>query len=136
MTLASLKLRYPEAETFLFGDNEKLCQALLSRVLSGQKTATCTALRDVETGTEAMPVVGRRDIALNWDGTPACVIETTEATIRRYCDVDAAFALAEGETETLEGWQREHQAYFARNGGFDPEMKLVCERFRLIEVIT
>jgi hypothetical protein len=33
----------------------------------------------------------------------------------------------------LSGWRRDHQAYFERNGGFDPEMLLVCERFRLVE---
>lgn len=79
-----------------------------------------------------MPVVGRRDIALDWDGAPALVIETTEVTIRRFCDVDADFALAEGENETLEGWQADHRRFFERNGGWDAEMDLVCERFRLV----
>ena len=80
-----------------------------------------------------MPVVGRQDIALDWDGNPALKIETIEVTIRRFCDVDEDFALAEGEDDTLEGWRRAHQAYFTRNGGFTPEMELVCERFRLVE---
>lgn len=80
-----------------------------------------------------MPVAGRRDIALDWDDMPALVIETIEVAIRRYCDVSKEFALAEGENETLEGWQEDHRRYFARNGGFDPEMELVCERFRLVE---
>lgn len=80
-----------------------------------------------------MPVIGRRDIALNWEGAPALVIETTEITIRRFCDVDADFALAEGEDETLEGWQTGHRAYFERNGGWQSDMELVCERFRMIE---
>ncbi|MCT4609134.1 MAG: ASCH domain-containing protein [Pelagimonas sp.] len=136
MTVDGLKIRYPEAESFRFGDSEALCQELLALVISGKKTATCGALRDFQDGGEAMPVVGRRDISLNWDGTPACVIETTEVTIRRFCDVDADFALSEGEDDSLEGWQRGHQAYFTRNGGFDPEMQLVCERFKLIEVVA
>lgn len=80
-----------------------------------------------------MPEVGRRDTALNWDGTPALVIETLEVTQRRFCDVEEDFALAEGENDDLEGWRRDHRAYFARNGGFDGEMMLVCERFRLVE---
>jgi uncharacterized protein YhfF len=79
-----------------------------------------------------MPVVGRQDVALNWDGTPALLIETVEVTIRRFCDVDADFALAEGENESLDGWQADHRAFFARNGGWTANMDLVCERFRLV----
>ena len=80
-----------------------------------------------------MPVVGRRDIALDWDGVPALVIETTDVTICRFCDVAEDFALTEGEDETLAGWQSGHQAYFERNGGWQAEMELVCERFTLVE---
>ena len=133
MTLVQLKLAYPDAETFKFGDSEALCGELLALVRAGKKTATCGALREFEAGGEAMPVPGRKDIALNWDGTPALVIETLDVAIKRFCDVGEAFALAEGENEDLAGWQRDHRAYFERNGGFDPEMQLVCERFRLVE---
>ncbi len=42
-------------------------------------------------------------------------------------------ALAEGEDESLAGWQENHRAYFARNGGFAPEMELIWERFALVE---
>ncbi|AQS49302.1 ASCH domain-containing protein [Thioclava nitratireducens] len=119
--------------TFTFGDSRELCDQLLTLIRQGKKTATCGALTYFTEGGEDMPVVGRRDIALDWDGKPAVMIETVEVTIRRFCDVDEDFALAEGENETLEGWRRDHQAYFERNGGFNPEMELVCERFRLIE---
>lgn len=118
--------------TFRFGDSESLCKELLSLVRAGRKTATCEALRAFEEGGEAMPEVGRRDVALNWDGTPAVLIETLEVTLKRFCDVDESFALAEGENDDLEGWRRDHQRYFERSGGFDEEMMLVCERFRLI----
>ena len=132
MNLEAVKARYPGAVTFTFGDNRALCDELLMLVRSGAKRATCGALRDFEAG-ESIPVVGRRDIALNWDGVPALVIETVEVTIRRFCDVDADFALAEGEDETLEGWRNGHRRYFERNGGWSEEMELVCERFRLVE---
>ena len=120
------------AVTFTFGDGPDLNADLIARVRDGRKTATCGALRDFTNGDEALPIVGRRDIALNWDETPALVIETTEVTIRRFCDVDAGFALSEGEDDTLDGWQTGHRAYFSRNGGWTPEMELVCERFVLI----
>ena len=132
--LEALLQRYPGAETFAFGDSDFLCTQLLDLVISGQKTATCGALRDFEAG-EALPVVGRRDIALNWDGTPAVVIETLEVTQRRFCDVDADFALAEGENDSLDGWRRDHRAYFERNGGWSNDMELICERFKVVELV-
>ncbi len=133
MTLAEAMARYPGAETFTFGDSRALCDRLLALVRSGRKTATCGALREFEAGGEALPVVGRTDISLDWDGRPALAIETLEVSVRRFRDVEADFALAEGEDETLEGWQAGHRAYFERNGGWDAEMELVCERFRMVE---
>ena len=131
--LADLRCRYPGAETFTFGDSRALCDALLALVRAGQKTATCGALRDFAQGGEALPVAGRRDIVLDWDGCAALVIETVEVSVRRFCDVEAGFALAEGEDETLEGWRQGHRAFFERNGGWQADMELVCERFRLVE---
>ncbi|WP_193141491.1 MULTISPECIES: ASCH domain-containing protein [unclassified Meridianimarinicoccus] len=133
MTLDDVKQRYPGAETFKFGDGPALSAQLLDLVRRGRKTATCGALRDFGPGGEAMPEAGRRDIALNWDGTPALVIETVSVKIMRFCDVPEAFALAEGENDTREGWAADHRAYFARHGGYAADMMLVCERFRLVE---
>lgn len=136
MTPEQIFAAYPDAERFTFGDSDSLCARLLAAVRAGKKTATCGALRDFGTDGEAMPVVGRQDIALNWDGTPALLIETTAVEVKRFCDVDTAFALAEGENTNRAGWAADHQAYFTRNGGYDPQMLLVCERFRLIRDFT
>ncbi len=116
---------------FTFGDSRALNERLLALVRAGAKTATCGALRDFTDGDEPMPQVGRQDVALDWDGNPALLIETTEVVIRRICDMPEDFALAEGEGDFAE-WRRGHVDFFTRNGGFDPEMELVCERFRLI----
>ena len=132
--LAEILAKYPGAEAFKYGEGPGLSARRLALVAEGQKTATCGALRDFEAG-EAMPEAGRRDVALHWDGRPAIVIETVSVQQMRYCDVPEAFALAEGENEDLAGWRADHRAYFARNGGFDPEMMLVCERFRVVEVL-
>ena len=133
MDLVELQNKYPNSTTFKFGDSEELSGNLISLVRTGRKVATCEALRVFESEGEVLPVVGRRDIALNWDGTPALVIETVSVSLTRFCDVAEDFALAEGENDTLEGWRRDHRSYFERNGGFDPEMMLVCERFKLVE---
>jgi len=89
-------------------------------------------LRDYGPDGDVLPKKGRRDLALNWDGTPALIIETTEVNQCRFCDVDEAFALAEGENDELEGWQRDHKLFFERNGGFSNEMILVCEKFKVV----
>jgi uncharacterized protein YhfF len=131
--LADAQARYPGAESFVFGDGPDLSAHLIALVRQGAKRATCGALRDYQSGAEAMPVVGRMDIVRGWDGGADLVIRTTSVQIIRFCDVTADFALSEGEDATLAGWQAGHAAFFARNGGFDPEMELVCERFELVE---
>lgn len=131
MTLDEVRQRYPGAEAFRFGDGPELCDRLLSLVRSGAKTATCGAARDFAAG-EALPVIGRRDIALTWEGAPALVIETSEVTRCRFDAVPEEFALAEGEG-TFAEWREGHIRYFERNGGWSPDMELVCERFRVVE---
>lgn len=127
--------RYAGAVTFAFGDSPELADELLALVLSGRKTATCGALRDFG-GDEPVPEVGRRDVVLDGQGRRAAVIETVEAIQRRFDEVDAEFAAAEGEGDlSYEYWRQAHEAYFARNGGYAPDMILVCERFRLVEVL-
>ena len=135
MTVDELKKKYPGAVTFTFGDSPWMNDELLGLVVSGRKTATCAPARDYEANPDALPAVGRRDIATRWDGTPVAVIETTEITRHRYCDVPEDFALAEGEADTFEGWQRDQRIYFERNGGFSEDMMLVCERFKLVEIL-
>ncbi len=119
-------------ESFKFGGSEALCAQLVSLVREGKKTATCGALRDFGPEGDPLPVVGRKDLALNWDGTPALIIQTIAVTQCRFCDVDESFALAEGENDDLQGWRRDHRVFFERNGGFDDQMMLVCERFSLV----
>lgn len=122
--------------TFSFGDSSELADELLALVLAGIKTATCGALRDFGPGGEVMPELGRHDIVLDGLGRPAAIVETIELAICRFDEVNAQFAYDEGEgARTLEAWRTNHRAYFERNGGWSPDMKLLCERFRLVEVL-
>jgi uncharacterized protein YhfF len=124
------------AISFAFGDSPAMANELLALVVAGVKTATCGALRDFPEGSPDKPVVGRRDVVLDGQGRPAAIIETLEVTIRRFDEMDEQFAFDEGEGfRTLDYWREGHQAYFERNGGFSPDMLLVCERFRLVEVL-
>lgn len=123
----------PDAETFRFGDTPELCAQIIALVRSGTKTATCEDASAYGAGGDAWPEVGRRDIALNWDGTPAVMIETVEVSTKRFDEMDAEFVAAQGEFRDLAHWRAGYEAYFRRNGGFQKDMKLMCERFKLIE---
>jgi uncharacterized protein YhfF len=122
--------------TFSFGDSPAMADELLALVITGKKTATCGALRDFGPGKAALPEVGRRDIVLDGHGRPAAVIETVELTYRRFDEMDEQFAWDEGEGfRTLDYWREGHRRYWERNGGWSSDMELVCERFRLVEVL-
>lgn len=133
MTLPS---EYVGAVSFSFGDSPEMADDLLALVLAGTKTATCGALRDFGPGGAEPPKVGRRDIVLDGRGRPAAVIETLEVTIRRFDEIDERFAHDEGEgLRSLVEWRAGHRDYFERNGGWSPDMELICERFRLVEAL-
>lgn len=133
-TLDAVRSKYPDAETFKFGSTRSMCEALTGLVRDGKKTATCEAVAVFESGAEAWPKVGRKDIALDWDGNPAVVIQTMDLDIRKFIDVSEEFALLEGENDSLDGWRRDHQRYFENTSGFSPDMNIVCERFKVIEL--
>ncbi|MEM1310597.1 MAG: ASCH domain-containing protein [Cyanobacteria bacterium P01_H01_bin.153] len=121
-----------------FGDRPELANELGQLVLSGTKTATCSALWEWQAETEPLPTVGTHTIVLNGEGQPLCIIRTTEVTIRAFDVVDAEFAYDEGEGDrTLAFWRRAHWHYFSRvlpNIGRvpSPDMPLVCERFQVV----
>jgi uncharacterized protein YhfF len=131
--LDAVLARHPGGQPFRFGDGPELCAELTALVIAGHKTATCGAVRDYLPGER--PVVGRRDVACLWDWTPAVVTETTDVVERRFDEVPEAFALAEGEGD-FQAWWDGHVRYFERNGGWSPDLPLLCERFRVVEVLT
>jgi uncharacterized protein YhfF len=59
-----------------------------------------------------LPVAGRRNLVRDGRGRDIAIIETTRIEIRRYADVDEAFARIEGEGDkTLAFWQGVHWPY-------------------------
>ena len=134
MDLSEISAKYPGLKTFVFGDSKDLCDELTALAIRGKKIATCEALSAYTSGEEQMPVLGRVDLALTWEQKPAVAIRTIEIEIRKFHEVEEGFALDEGENTDLAGWRKDHQAYFERTGHFDLEMKVVCERFEVVEV--
>jgi uncharacterized protein YhfF len=62
------------------------------------------------------------------------VIRTTAVEIRRFGDVDEAFAWDEGEGDrTLEWWRRAHLWFFKQQGiPIDDDTLMVLEHFELL----
>jgi uncharacterized protein YhfF len=115
-------------DRFSFGDSRELADSLAKLVLAGVKRATCWAAREGQ-----QTRIGKRWVMLDGAGRPRAIIETTELEMRRFDEVDQAFAFDEGEGDrTLAYWRQAHCRYFTRRGEFASDMLLWCERFRLV----
>ena len=121
-----------------YGDRPELMDELIQLVLIGRKTATCGSLWEWEAEDKPLPKVGNVWVELDGSGNPVCITETVEVTIRKYNEVDADFARAEGEGDlSLDYWREAHKNYFSRvlrkiGKDFSEDMPLVCERFRIV----
>lgn len=129
---------YPGAGTFMFGEDQASCDRQLALVRGGSKTAMCAPLSDFDGDPDALPKVGRCDIATEWDGTPGVVIKTTQVRQVKFNDVDGKMALADGvkaggERDSLAAWRKAMTHQLTAQGGFDPQMILVFEHFELVE---
>lgn len=133
----AIHFRLPDAVD-QFADTPELADELGQLVLSGTKTATCSALWEWEAEQTALPTKGFTTLILNSAEVPICLIETTEVTVCAFEEVSAQFAYDEGEGDrSLESWRRDHWRYFSRvlpkiGKQPTPKMRLVCERFRVI----
>ena len=128
--MSAVPEQYRGLRAFAFGDGPALADELLDLVINGVKTATCSTEDEPNISTP-----GERWIVLDGRGEPACVIESTEVSYRRFGEVGAAFAYEEGEGDRSLGyWREAHRNYFGRLGKFSEDMLLMCEHFRLVEV--
>ncbi|WP_064118487.1 ASCH domain-containing protein [Pseudomonas fluorescens] len=130
-----LKIKYPGAIAWSFGDAPEMADELAERVVKGVKTATCSSFSSFKLEDES-PTLGGYSIVLNSKDEPVCVIRVVSMRITRYCDVDQDFARKEGEGDlSLKYWREGHKDFFQREGWFDEAMELVAEEFELVEVL-
>lgn len=120
---------------WMFGDTP---DELAQKVVSGKKTATCSAYVLYEKENEPLPEINEYSIVLNSSEEPVAIIKTTEVSLIPFNEVNEEFALAEGEG-TYEEWRHIHERFFKEvlsNAGlpYSDEMLLVCERFALVDV--
>lgn len=130
--IEELQETYPGAGTFKFGDSAETCAENIRLVRKSNKRATCAPLRDFKDDPASMPVVGRADIAADWDGNPTFVVKTVRVDEVRFCDVTENMAKSDGFKDLL-AWRKATKASISRNGNHDPAMLLLFEFFSLVE---
>lgn len=128
-------------EAWAFGATPAHANGLLALVLAGTKTATAGSLWDYQATGEAMPQPGELSVILDGDAKPKAVIETTDVRIVPFDQVDADHAHLEGEGDrSLAHWCDVHERFWREYSedprGFEPDMPVVCERFRLIYPVS
>ncbi|GEK60147.1 RNA-binding protein [Marinococcus halophilus] len=112
---------------------------LAELVVSGVKTATCSAYMFYEIENEPLPSIGDYSIILNKAGDPVCIIQTTSVKIMPMNEVPEEFAEAEGEGDrSYEYWWNAHEQFFTEaleevGEIFREDMTVVCERFEVVK---
>ncbi|MFO6300017.1 ASCH domain-containing protein [Rahnella selenatireducens] len=133
--VGELKMKYPSANAWQFGDSPELANELADLIIKGIKTASCGSFATYQQE-EYAPRIGSYNIILDSQDVPVCVIRLVSMRLVRFCDVTADFARKEGEGDlSLEYWQNEHQKFFTREGYFSDEMELIAEEFEVVEVL-
>ncbi len=127
-------------EKWHFEITESAANYLLKLVLEGKKKATASSLWGYELEKEPLPEAGQLSVITYWDGTPGCVVKTTNVRIIPYRDITYDIAKLEGEDDTLESWQKNHEAFFTAEGKelgypFSPDMPVVFEEFQVVEIL-
>ena len=127
-------------ERWHFEMTEDAANYILSLVLEGKKRATASSLLGYEEG-EPIPKVGDISVITFWDGTPACVVKTTNVIILPFGEMTFDLAKLEGEDDTLESWQNNHSAFWIEEGKelgytFSEDMPIVFEEFEVLEILV
>ncbi|MEP1941999.1 MAG: ASCH domain-containing protein, partial [Sulfitobacter sp.] len=126
-------VRYPDAAFFAFGDGAELNGEILALVRSGKKTISCDAVAGFAARSEPLPLVGKIDVATDWDGTPQLAIRTVEVLQIPFDQMSAQMIPAQGEFRDLAHWRAGYQAYLTRAGLFTSDVLMLVERFELVE---
>jgi uncharacterized protein YhfF len=120
-----------------FGDSRDLANQLCELVLQGKKKATACLVWEAEVDPQNAPELNGYSVITDFDGTPKCIIKTTEIRILPFNQVDEEFAADEGEGDrSLRYWRAAHWEYFTRKcremGKEASEtMEVICERFKV-----
>ncbi|SET40104.1 ASCH domain-containing protein [Thorsellia anophelis] len=121
---------YEHVERWTFGSTDEEADKLIELIVLGIKTATCSLYEP-----DNIPEKGDAFVIIGADSEPACSVEITDVLVTTFLKVDEAHARAEGEGDlTLAYWQKVTREFFEEFGLFSFDMKLICLRFKLLEV--
>lgn len=126
------------AEIYSFGNTVQMANELAVLVISGQKTATTSAI-DLYEPNEHVPQAGDYNIILDGQGKPAAITKTMSCKIIAYNKVSADHAYLEGEGDrTLDYWRAVHEPFFTAeyvelNRAFEPTIPCLCEQFMVVK---
>ncbi len=127
--------------SFHFCDNREDADICLQLVLAGQKRATAASVQEYEMCSDPLPQPGDLNVVTDFDGVAHAIIRTTSVEFKKFSEVGAEFARAEGEGDlTLEWWRDAHRAYFTRvlagtDIKVDDDLMIACEHFELVMVV-
>lgn len=133
LTLSDALARYPGAASFAFGDGPALNEKILALVRAGRKTVTCEAVAAFTARGEALPMVGRIDIATNWNGRPALALRTIKVLWLPFDKMPESLVAAQGEFRDLAHWRQGYEAYLTRAGVFARDVNILAEQFEVVE---
>jgi uncharacterized protein YhfF len=127
-------------EPFSIGSTPEGADAGAAAILSGEKTATSSALWEWPDG--RIPFAGALSVLLDGQGRVRAIVETTRVEIIRFGSVDADFAWSYGEgARTLAWWRSEigdwYRASAVQHGqAFSDETPIICEWIRVAKRLS
>ena len=125
-------------EAFKFCGGGKVADELANLVLEGKKTATTSSLIAYDRENAPLPEIGAYSIVQFDNDEAACIIQTTNITLKPFDEVDEEFAAKEGEGDlSLAYWKKVHRPFLGMdyetiNKPFNEKCICVLEEFRLI----
>jgi uncharacterized protein YhfF len=131
--------RQGQLPTVAFGTTPQMQTHLAELVATGVKRATTSVLAAYQAEGEPLPEPGELATVVDGDGQVVCTIRTTRVEFRRYADIDADHAYAEGEGDrTLRAWQAAHEPFLAEACAalgidFNDDLELVLETFHVVD---
>ena len=120
---------------YRFGDTP---DELAQLVATGVKTTTSHAQKLWMLKQKRIPMCGDYNIIMNKQYEPMALIQILKVEIKRYDEIDEAFAIAEGDG-SYENWDCIHERYYKEqlamyDEPFSKDIPLLCQTFQLVKV--
>lgn len=119
-----------------YGDTSAMSRESIAKIAGGGKTTSYGSLADCVQDGEPVRLEKSLVTVLDHAGEPALVYQTIQVAILPFQQLPQAFDSSIKGVAAIASWQAHHKDYFGRIGAFDPVMPIVCERFRLLKVMS